>query len=59
MKLNTISPVLGLLKYGVRANEPSRRLYGRRKWLYYGAYWLTFALWWGFVAYLIYNYING
>ena len=59
MKLNTISPVLGLLKYGIRANEPSRRLYGSRKWLYYAAKWGSFGVWWGFIAYLIFKWFNG
>lgn len=59
MKLNTISPVLGLLKQGIRANEPSRRLYGKRKWLYYGFKWGCFAVWWGFIGYLIFNWFNG
>ena len=59
MKLNTISPVLGLLKYGIRANEPSRRLYGKRKWGYYALKWGCFAVWWGFIAYLIFKWFNG
>jgi hypothetical protein len=59
MKLNTISPTLALLKYGIRANEPSRRLYGSRKYLFLAAKWGSFGLWWGFIAYLIFKWFNG
>jgi hypothetical protein len=59
MKLNTISPALALLKHGIRANQRSFRLYGSRKYFYLAAKWGSFALWWGFVAYLIFNWFNG
>jgi len=59
MKLNTISPALGLLKYGIRANEPSRRLYAKRKWGYLTLKWGAFAVWWGFILYLIIRWFNG
>ena len=59
MKLNTISPTLGLLKYGIRANEPSRRLFGVRKYAFLVLKWGCFAIWWGFIAYSIFNWFNG
>jgi hypothetical protein len=59
MKLNTISPALSLLKLGIRANEPSRRLYGVRLWVFWGVKYACFIAWWGFIAYLIFKWFNG
>jgi hypothetical protein len=59
IKVNPISPVLQLLKLGVRSKTPTLELKGKRLWFFRLFKWGSFGIWWGFIIYILINWFNG
>jgi hypothetical protein len=59
INVNPISPVLTLLRMGVKTSQPSKLLKGKRLWGFRLFKWGAFAIWWGFLIYLLINWLNG
>jgi len=59
INVNPISPVLTLLRMGVKTSHPSKLLKGKRLWAFRFFKWGSFGVWWGFIIYLLINWFNG
>jgi hypothetical protein len=59
INVNPISPVLNLLQMGMKTKTPSKILTGKRLWAFRLFKWGSFAIWWGFIIYLLINWLNG
>jgi len=50
---------LNLLQMGMKTKTPSKILTGKRLWAFRLFKWGSFAIWWGFLVYLLIKWLNG
>jgi hypothetical protein len=58
MKENVISPVLQMLKAGVKSKQPNKELTRKRLFVFRFIKYGCAVLWWGFLVYLLFKYFS-
>jgi len=58
MKENVISPVLQMLKVGIKSNTPNKELTRKKLYLFRFIKYGCAVIWWGFLVYLLFKYFN-